>query len=129
MKRKHIVEYRPTARQRLRNKRRLHPLLCNRLINKRPFIGNGSVNTPTRIEEMLSADFFSAECASKLYYIRKVSTLIPGQDFLFFRVLSCVRQLGVIKVSFLLIRLVRGGVQLGPLGTAATDWPIVACTG
>jgi hypothetical protein len=22
-----------------------------------------------------------------------------------------------------------GGVQLGPLGTAATDWPIVACPG
>jgi hypothetical protein len=28
-----------------------------------------------------------------------------------------------------LIRLVGGGVQLGPLGTAATDWPIVACPG
>jgi hypothetical protein len=27
------------------------------------------------------------------------------------------------------IRLVRGGVQLGPLGLAATDWPIVACPG
>jgi hypothetical protein len=24
---------------------------------------------------------------------------------------------------------VRGGVQLGPLGTAATEWPIVACPG
>jgi hypothetical protein len=24
---------------------------------------------------------------------------------------------------------VGGGVQLGPLGTAATDWPIVACPG
>jgi hypothetical protein len=30
---------------------------------------------------------------------------------------------------FFLIRLVGGGVQLGPLGTAATDWPIVACPG
>jgi hypothetical protein len=30
---------------------------------------------------------------------------------------------------FFLIRLVAGGVQLGPLGTAATDWPIVACPG
>jgi hypothetical protein len=27
--------------------------------------------------------------------------------------------------NFFLIRLVGGGVQLGPLGTAATDWPIV----
>jgi hypothetical protein len=26
-------------------------------------------------------------------------------------------------------RLVGGGVQLGPLGTAATDWPIVPATG
>jgi hypothetical protein len=30
---------------------------------------------------------------------------------------------------FFLIRLVGGGVQLGPLGTAATDWPTVACPG
>jgi hypothetical protein len=28
---------------------------------------------------------------------------------------------------FFLICLVGGGVQLGPLGTAATDWPLVAC--
>jgi hypothetical protein len=27
------------------------------------------------------------------------------------------------------IRLEGGGVQLGPLGMAATDWPIVACPG
>jgi hypothetical protein len=27
------------------------------------------------------------------------------------------------------IRLVEGGVQLGPLGTAATDWPIVPAPG
>jgi hypothetical protein len=32
------------------------------------------------------------------------------------------------KSSFF-FRLVKGGVQLGPLGTAATDWPIVACPG
>jgi hypothetical protein len=36
-------------------------------------------------------------------------------------------------VSFLTnvskIRLVGGGVQLGPLGTAATDWPIVPYQG
>jgi hypothetical protein len=30
---------------------------------------------------------------------------------------------------FFLIRIVGGGVQLGPLGKAATDWPIVACPG
>jgi hypothetical protein len=30
---------------------------------------------------------------------------------------------------FFLIRLVRGGVQLGPLGMAATDWPIVPAPG
>jgi hypothetical protein len=31
--------------------------------------------------------------------------------------------------SFFLIRLVGSGVQLGPLGTAATDWPIVTYPG
>jgi hypothetical protein len=31
--------------------------------------------------------------------------------------------------EYSVIRLVGGGVQLGPLGTAATDWPIVACPG
>jgi hypothetical protein len=30
---------------------------------------------------------------------------------------------------FFLIRLVGGGVQLGPLGTVATDWPIVPAPG
>jgi hypothetical protein len=30
-------------------------------------------------------------------------------------------------VLFFLIRLVGGGVQLGPLGMVATDWPVVAC--
>jgi hypothetical protein len=35
----------------------------------------------------------------------------------------------LIKNYFFLIRLVGGGVQLGTLGTAATDWPIVACPG
>jgi hypothetical protein len=30
---------------------------------------------------------------------------------------------------FFLIRLMGGGVQLGPLGTAATDWPIVPVPG
>jgi hypothetical protein len=32
-------------------------------------------------------------------------------------------------ILFFLIRLVGGGVQLGPLGTAATDWPSVAFPG
>jgi hypothetical protein len=30
---------------------------------------------------------------------------------------------------FFLIRLVGGGVQLGPLGTTATDWPILPAPG
>jgi hypothetical protein len=30
---------------------------------------------------------------------------------------------------FLLIRILGGGVQLGPLGMSATYWPIVACPG
>jgi hypothetical protein len=33
------------------------------------------------------------------------------------------------SLIFFLIRLVRGGVQLGPLGTAATDCPIVPTPG
>jgi hypothetical protein len=33
------------------------------------------------------------------------------------------------KHLFSLIRLLGGGGQLGPLGTAVTDWPIVACPG
>jgi hypothetical protein len=32
-------------------------------------------------------------------------------------------------ICFFLIPLVGGGVQLGPLGTAATDWPIVPAPG
>jgi hypothetical protein len=31
--------------------------------------------------------------------------------------------------GFFLIRIVGGGVQLGPLGTSATNWPIVFATG
>jgi hypothetical protein len=31
--------------------------------------------------------------------------------------------------SFFLIRIVGNGVQLGPLGTSATDWPIVPVPG
>jgi hypothetical protein len=31
--------------------------------------------------------------------------------------------------SFFLIGIVGGGVQLGPLGTAATNWPIVPAPG
>jgi hypothetical protein len=40
-----IVVYRVVARQRPRNKKRVQPLLCNRRINKRPILSNGSVNT------------------------------------------------------------------------------------
>jgi hypothetical protein len=32
-------------------------------------------------------------------------------------------------INLILIRLVGGGVQLGVLGTAATDWPIVPTPG
>jgi hypothetical protein len=38
-----------------------------------------------------------------------------------------LRPLGCSARSSLRCFLVGGGVQLGPLGTAATDWPIVAC--
>jgi hypothetical protein len=31
----------------------------------------------------------------------------------------------MILTRFFLIRIVRGGVQMGPLGTSATEWPIV----
>jgi hypothetical protein len=34
-----------------------------------------------------------------------------------------------INSIFALLQLVWGGVQLGPLGMAAIDWPIVACPG
>jgi hypothetical protein len=40
--------------------------LCNRVTNKQPFLGNESVNTPTRIEEPLKA-VFSAESNPWLY--------------------------------------------------------------
>jgi hypothetical protein len=62
----HTVAYRPVARQRPRNKERVQPLLCNRRINKRLFLGNGSVNTPTTIEDLLKA-VFSVGSAPRLY--------------------------------------------------------------
>jgi hypothetical protein len=34
-----------------------------------------------------------------------------------------------LSIPFFLIRLVGGGVHLGPLGTAATDWPTVPVPG
>jgi hypothetical protein len=34
-----------------------------------------------------------------------------------------------VSITLLIVSLLGGGVQLGPLGTAATDWPIVACPG
>jgi hypothetical protein len=40
--------------------------MCNRSINKRPFVGNGSVNIPTTIEEMFK-EMFSVESAPRLY--------------------------------------------------------------
>jgi hypothetical protein len=43
------------------------------------------------------------------------------------------KELGLQLLTYLLtiffILLVGGGVQQGPLGTPATDWPIVACPG
>lgn len=50
------VAYRPDAGQRPRNKR-VRPLLCNRRIDKRSFLVNGSLNTPTKIEELLKSVF------------------------------------------------------------------------
>jgi hypothetical protein len=44
----------------------IDPLLCNRQINKRPFLDNGFVNTPMIIEELLKAEF-SLWSAPKLY--------------------------------------------------------------
>jgi hypothetical protein len=43
----------------------IDPLLCNRRINQRPFLANGSVNTPTTIEELLKV-VFSVEFAPKI---------------------------------------------------------------
>jgi hypothetical protein len=40
--------------------------MCNRRINKRPFIGNGPVKTPTTIEELFR-EMFSVESAPRLY--------------------------------------------------------------
>jgi hypothetical protein len=41
-------------------------LLCSRGINKQPFLGNGLVNTPIKIEELLKAAF-SVGSAPMLY--------------------------------------------------------------
>jgi hypothetical protein len=43
--------------------------------------------------------------------------------------LRAIWYLCLTAVIFFLIRLVGGGVQLGPLGTAAIDWPVVASPG
>jgi hypothetical protein len=61
----HIEAYRPVSRQRPRNKQRVQLFLCNRRTNKRPFLGNGSVNTPTT-DELLKA-VFSVGSARRLY--------------------------------------------------------------
>jgi hypothetical protein len=46
----------------------------------------------------------------------------------------CITVMELVEVPkysllFFLIRIVGGEVQLGPLGTAATDWSIVVCPG
>jgi hypothetical protein len=41
-------------------------LPCNRRINKQSFLGNGSINTPRTIEELLKA-VFSVRSAQRLY--------------------------------------------------------------
>jgi hypothetical protein len=51
-----------------------------------------------------------------------------------YQTVLCPYQMTVILISITgrtlqNFRLVEGGVQPGPLGTAATDWPIVACLG
>jgi hypothetical protein len=48
--------------------------------------------------------------------------LVEQTVFIFMR-----RLVQHIFLFFILIRLVGGGVQLGTIGTAVTDWPIVAC--
>jgi hypothetical protein len=60
-----------------------------------------------------------------IFFLKKNLPIIYFDLILFCRLLNdaCIIQ------SIFLIRLVGGGVQLGPLGTAATDWPIVACPG
>jgi hypothetical protein len=82
---KQVNNTRAIARQKLRNKR-VQQLLCDRRINKRPFIDNGSINTPT-IEELLKA-VFSVGSASRLYNedpmpaegIDKISARATGQE-------------------------------------------------
>jgi hypothetical protein len=63
--RDNIVAYTTVAGHRPRKKQRVRPLLCKRRINRRPFLGNGSVNTPT-IEKLLKA-VFSVGSASRVY--------------------------------------------------------------
>jgi hypothetical protein len=63
-----IVAYKPVARQKPRNEQRVQPLLCNRRINTRPLLGNGSVNTPTTIEDVLKA-VFSVGSSPRLYNV------------------------------------------------------------
>jgi hypothetical protein len=47
---------------------KINPLLCNRRISKRPFLGNGSVDTPTTIEDLLKA-VISVRSAPRLYNV------------------------------------------------------------
>jgi hypothetical protein len=63
---KYNVMYTAVAGQRPRSKQRVRPLICNRRINKRSFLDNGSVNTPTTTGELLKA-VFSVGSAQRLY--------------------------------------------------------------
>jgi tRNA U34 5-carboxymethylaminomethyl modifying enzyme MnmG/GidA len=60
------VAYRAVAGQRPRKKQRAWPLLCNRRMKTRPFIGNGSLNSPTTLEELFK-EVFSVGSVPRLY--------------------------------------------------------------
>jgi hypothetical protein len=62
------VAYRRVTRQRPRNKQRVQELLCNRRINKRPFLSNGSVKTfPRKRTRNNRRTVFSIWSASRSY--------------------------------------------------------------
>jgi hypothetical protein len=42
---------------------------------------------------------------------------------------TCRRQVTIYLITRTLIRIVEGGVQMDPLGTSATEWPIVLAPG
>jgi hypothetical protein len=63
--------YRPVATQRLRNKQRVQPLLCNRTKNKRPFLRNVLVNTSTISELSLvnRRNLQSSNCEGRCFLL------------------------------------------------------------